>query len=219
MSATLPLDLERYPIDDLDSPAARELIERCRSRLDREGLCMLPGFLGPEAVSQPSTAGREGSERRRRTSGGIAPGSDGRLGGGETRSIRSRRLQGPHAPATDHPWRRARHVRSTVIRTRAIGSVGTGRSRTAPAASRKLRRRYPVTATGSSSRFVPRPLTVRGSTRWAFPDDPGPRGLTVQQSYFDRTPYVEVDDNGTTTYVDTNAPGSGPFFYRVFVDP
>ena len=39
MSATLPLDLERYPIDDLDSPAARELIERCRSQLDATGLC------------------------------------------------------------------------------------------------------------------------------------------------------------------------------------
>ena len=52
MSATLPLDLERYPIDDLGSPAARELVERCRSQLDREGLCMLPGFLGREAVSR-----------------------------------------------------------------------------------------------------------------------------------------------------------------------
>jgi hypothetical protein len=52
MSATLPLDLERYPIDDLDNAAARELIERCRSQLDREGLCVLPGFLGAEAVSR-----------------------------------------------------------------------------------------------------------------------------------------------------------------------
>jgi hypothetical protein len=38
--------------------------------------------------------------------------------------------------------------------------------------------------------------------RWAFPDDPGPAGLTVQQSYFDRTPYAEVDDSGTATYVE-----------------
>ncbi len=38
--------------------------------------------------------------------------------------------------------------------------------------------------------------------RWAFPDDPGPAGLTVQQSYFDRTPYVETDDDGVATYVE-----------------
>jgi SAM-dependent methyltransferase len=38
--------------------------------------------------------------------------------------------------------------------------------------------------------------------RWSFPDDPGTAGLTVQQSYFDRTPYVEVDESGTATYVE-----------------
>jgi ubiquinone/menaquinone biosynthesis C-methylase UbiE len=38
--------------------------------------------------------------------------------------------------------------------------------------------------------------------RWAFPDDPGPRGLTVTQSYFDRTPYVEQDEAGRATYVE-----------------
>jgi SAM-dependent methyltransferase len=39
-------------------------------------------------------------------------------------------------------------------------------------------------------------------TRWAFPDDPGPGGLVVRQSYFDRTPYVETDEDGTPTYVE-----------------
>ena len=38
--------------------------------------------------------------------------------------------------------------------------------------------------------------------RWAFPDDPGPGGLTVHQSYFDRTPYVEEDAGGVATYVE-----------------
>ena len=38
--------------------------------------------------------------------------------------------------------------------------------------------------------------------RWAFPDDPGPAGLTVRQSYFDRTPYVEQAADGTATYVE-----------------
>ena len=48
-------------------------------------------------------------------------------------------------------------------------------------------------------RFV---FSVTHPTRWAFPDDPGPRGLTVQQSYFDRTPYVEVDEAGQASYVE-----------------
>ena len=38
--------------------------------------------------------------------------------------------------------------------------------------------------------------------RWAFPDDPGSPGLTLTQSYFDRTPYVEADPDGEATYVE-----------------
>lgn len=37
--------------------------------------------------------------------------------------------------------------------------------------------------------------------RWAFPDDPGPRGLTATTSYFDRTPYVE-SEAGIVTYAE-----------------
>ena len=45
-------------------------------------------------------------------------------------------------------------------------------------------------------------FSVTHPIRWVFPDDPGPRGLTVQQSYFDRTPYVEVDETGAAVYVE-----------------
>jgi hypothetical protein len=38
--------------------------------------------------------------------------------------------------------------------------------------------------------------------RWALPDDPGPAGLVVRHSYFDRTPYVEQDESGRATYVE-----------------
>ena len=38
--------------------------------------------------------------------------------------------------------------------------------------------------------------------RWAFPDDPGLAGLTAIQSYFDRSPYVEVDTDGVPAYVE-----------------
>ncbi len=48
-------------------------------------------------------------------------------------------------------------------------------------------------------RFV---FSTTHPVRWVFPDDPGPEGLTVRQSYFDRTPYVEQDDDGVATYVE-----------------
>jgi SAM-dependent methyltransferase len=45
-------------------------------------------------------------------------------------------------------------------------------------------------------------FSVTHPMRWIFPDDPGPEGLIVGQSYFDRTPYLEVDDAGRATYVE-----------------
>ncbi len=46
-------------------------------------------------------------------------------------------------------------------------------------------------------------FSVTHPSRWSFPDDPGPAGLTATQSYWDRTPYVEVDpDSGVPTYVE-----------------
>lgn len=45
-------------------------------------------------------------------------------------------------------------------------------------------------------------FSVTHPMRWMFPDDPGPRGLTVIQSYFDRSPYVEVDGDGIPAYVE-----------------
>jgi SAM-dependent methyltransferase len=45
-------------------------------------------------------------------------------------------------------------------------------------------------------------FAVNHPMRWMFSDDPGPDGLTVRQSYFDRTPYVEVDADGRATYVE-----------------
>ncbi|MDQ1495863.1 MAG: hypothetical protein QOG69_2346 [Actinomycetota bacterium] len=45
-------------------------------------------------------------------------------------------------------------------------------------------------------------FSVTHPIRWAFPDDPGAGGLTVRSSYFDRTPYVETDADGRTSYVE-----------------
>jgi SAM-dependent methyltransferase len=43
---------------------------------------------------------------------------------------------------------------------------------------------------------VPHPL------RWCLPDAPGPEGLVVRDSYFDRRPYVEQDESGAAVYVE-----------------
>ncbi len=45
-------------------------------------------------------------------------------------------------------------------------------------------------------------FSVTHPMRWMFPDDPGTRGLTVIQSYFDRSPYVEVDADEIPAYVE-----------------
>nr|WP_307864534.1 class I SAM-dependent methyltransferase [Allobranchiibius sp. CTAmp26] len=48
-------------------------------------------------------------------------------------------------------------------------------------------------------RFV---FSTTHPVRWAFPDVPGPEGLRADRSYFDRTPYVEMSEDGTATYAE-----------------
>ena len=45
-------------------------------------------------------------------------------------------------------------------------------------------------------------FSVTHPVRWAFADDPGPDGLVARRSYFDRTPYVELDEAGTVLYAE-----------------
>ncbi len=45
-------------------------------------------------------------------------------------------------------------------------------------------------------------FSVTHPIRWAFPDAPGPIGLTADRSYFDRRPYVERDEHGVPSYVE-----------------
>jgi hypothetical protein len=49
------------------------------------------------------------------------------------------------------------------------------------------------------SRWV---FAVSHPIRWAFPDSPGPDGLTASMSYFDRSAYVEFDAAGEPTYIE-----------------
>lgn len=46
-------------------------------------------------------------------------------------------------------------------------------------------------------------FSITHPTRWMFPDDPTSEGLVASQSYWDRTPYVEVDsETGRVAYVE-----------------
>jgi len=45
-------------------------------------------------------------------------------------------------------------------------------------------------------------FSVTHPVRWSMPDDAGPEGLRITSSYWDRTPYVEEEDDGTPRYVE-----------------
>lgn len=45
-------------------------------------------------------------------------------------------------------------------------------------------------------------FSVTHPVRWCMPDDPGPEGLVVTSSYWDRTPYLEEDEDGRVTYAE-----------------
>lgn len=46
------VDLDRYPIHDLDSDRGRTFVAECRTQLQRAGVCNLPGFITAEAVAE-----------------------------------------------------------------------------------------------------------------------------------------------------------------------
>ena len=45
------LNLERYPIDRLESPEGQAVVELAREGLDQYGCCCLPDFVRPEALA------------------------------------------------------------------------------------------------------------------------------------------------------------------------
>ena len=46
------IDLDRYPIDQLESGAGRDLIEICHNNLATQAIALLPGFIRPSAISE-----------------------------------------------------------------------------------------------------------------------------------------------------------------------
>ena len=67
------VDLERYPLDDLQSEAAVSAIEQVRERLRSDAACPLPGFLVPAAVERMAREANELAERGWPTPDSITP--------------------------------------------------------------------------------------------------------------------------------------------------
>jgi len=53
------IDLARYPVDDLDSPAGRALLARCRAMMRDTGACELPGFITADALPRMAEESRQ----------------------------------------------------------------------------------------------------------------------------------------------------------------
>ena len=58
MKARDIVDIDRYPIEDLNSHAAQDLIARCRRDLDEDAICVLEGFVRPQALAEMAAEGR-----------------------------------------------------------------------------------------------------------------------------------------------------------------
>jgi len=46
------VDLEKYPINDLENPTIKEVIKDCRERLDFDGCALIKDFLKPESIQR-----------------------------------------------------------------------------------------------------------------------------------------------------------------------
>jgi len=46
------IDLEKYPITDLDNPITKTLIKDCRQRLDDDGCALIKDFMKPESIER-----------------------------------------------------------------------------------------------------------------------------------------------------------------------
>jgi hypothetical protein len=44
------VDLEKYPIHDLNSPIIKRLIEKCKKELDQDSCSTIPNFILPKSL-------------------------------------------------------------------------------------------------------------------------------------------------------------------------
>ena len=126
--------------------------------------------------------------------------------------------QGGRAVGLDLSWRQLQHSRRLDERTGVTVPAVLGTATALPFADDRfdvvfssfgaLQFVSDIRLAVSETARVLRPggrfaFSITHPTRWMFPDDPGQDGLTASQSYWDRTPYVEVDDaTGEVSYVE-----------------
>jgi SAM-dependent methyltransferase len=162
--------------------------------------------------------GPEGlDEDRARLLGDVAGRRVLEVGAGAAQCSRALLARGARPVALDLSWRQLRHsariddalgVRVPVVQADAaalpfadevfdLAFSAYGALPFTPEGGRVMREVRRVLRPGG--RWV---FSLTHPIRWAFPDEPGPAGLTVGQSYFDTTPYVEEDEHGRAVYVE-----------------
>ncbi len=57
------VDTDRYPVDQLGSGSGLSFAQRCRQEYLENGLCVLPGFIRPEALSQLASEANQYSDQ------------------------------------------------------------------------------------------------------------------------------------------------------------
>ena len=140
------------------------------------------------------------------------------VGSGAGQCSRWVRAQGGRAIGLDLSHRQLQHSRRIDVETGvAVPSVlGTATQLPFAAASfdivfssfGALQFVHDITAAVAETARVLRPggrfaFSITHPTRWMFPDDPGEVGLVASQSYWDRTPYTELDDEtNVVTYAE-----------------
>ena len=139
------------------------------------------------------------------------------VGCGAAQCARWLRTQGARAVGLDLAERQLRHARriddETGVRVPAVAGTATA----LPFADASidvvfcafgaLQFVYDAGLAVAEAARVLRPggtfaFSVTHPVRWTMPDDPTSAGLVVTSSYWDRTPYVEQDDDGRVTYAE-----------------
>ncbi|MFD8379418.1 class I SAM-dependent methyltransferase [Streptomyces sp. NPDC059679] len=143
------------------------------------------------------------------------------VGAGAAQCSRWLAAQGARPVALDISHRQLRHALriDTEARTTSLGPIGLVQADATALPFRNASFDLACSAYGAIP-FVADPVRVMREVhrvlrpgarwvfsvthpiRWAFPDEPGPEGLSVAASYFDRTPYVEQDETGRAVYVE-----------------
>jgi hypothetical protein len=91
------LDLQRYPIENLEHGTAQSLLANCRAQLDTWGACEMEGFVRPLALNllvQESAALEKGAYRNALVGNAYLDQGDGSLGSDHARNLTEKTVLG-----------------------------------------------------------------------------------------------------------------------------